>query len=42
MIGDPSKAKHKLGWAPTTKMQDLCAEMVLSDIALVEKGDMQS
>ncbi|KAL1507647.1 hypothetical protein AB1Y20_007264 [Prymnesium parvum] len=42
LIGDPSKAKHKLGWEPTTKMQDLCSEMVLADIALVEKGDMTS
>ena len=42
LIGDPAKAKHKLGWEPTTKMEDLCAEMVRSDIALVEKGDMTS
>jgi len=42
LIGDPSKAKAKLGWVPTTKMEDLCAEMVRSDIKLVEKGDMTS
>jgi len=42
LIGDPSKAKAKLGWVPTTKMEDLCKEMVLADIALVEKGDMTS
>jgi len=42
LIGDPAKAKAKLGWVPTTKMEDLCAEMVRSDIALVEKGDLTS
>ena len=42
LIGDPAKAKAKLGWEPSTKMEDLCAEMVRSDIALVEKGDMTS
>jgi len=42
LIGDPSKAKEQLGWVPTTKMEDLCKEMVLADIALVEKGDFTS
>jgi len=42
LIGDPTKAKAKLGWVPTTKMEDLCEEMVRADIALVEKGDMTS
>ena len=42
LIGDPSKAKAKFGWVPTTKMEDLCKEMVLADIALVEKCDMTS
>jgi len=42
LIGDPSKAKAKLGWVPVTKMEDLCKEMVQSDIALVEKGDYTS
>ena len=42
LIGDPAKAKQKLGWVPKTKMEDLCREMVLSDIKLVEKGDLTS
>jgi len=42
LIGDPTKAKTKLGWVPKIKMEALCREMVLSDIALVEKGDMTS
>ena len=42
LIGDPTKAKEKLGWVPQVKMAALCREMVLADIALVEKGDMTS
>merc|ERR1719440_2269622 len=42
LIGDPTKAKEKLGWVPTTSMQELCKEMVAADIKLVEKGDLTS
>ena len=42
LIGDPTKAKEKLGWVPKTTMQELCKEMVKSDIRLVEKGDLTS
>jgi len=42
LIGDPSKAKEKLGWTPKTTMQLLCKEMVEADIKLVEKGDFTS
>merc|ERR1711934_651887 len=42
LIGDPSKAKEKLGWVPKTTMQQLCKEMVQADIKLVEKGDYTS
>ena len=42
LIGDPTKAKQKLGWVPKIKMEALCKEMVECDIALVEKGDMTS
>jgi len=42
LIGDPTKAKQKLGWVPKIKMDQLCKEMVLADIKLVEKGDMTS
>ena len=42
LLGDPSKAKEKLGWTPKTTMEELCKEMVEADIALVEKGDMIS
>jgi GDPmannose 4,6-dehydratase len=31
LLGDPSKAKAKLGWEPTTTLPELVAEMVASD-----------
>jgi len=31
LIGDPSKAKRVLGWAPTTQFEGLVEEMVMSD-----------
>eukprot|EP00962_Isochrysis_galbana_P026340 scaffold8157_cov141-Isochrysis_galbana.AAC.2 len=42
LVGDPSKAKEKLGWVPTIAMKELCEEMVRADIKLVEKGDLTS
>ncbi|MEX1317170.1 MAG: GDP-mannose 4,6-dehydratase [Synechococcaceae cyanobacterium] len=31
LLGDPSKAHEKLGWRPTTTLEDLVAEMVAAD-----------
>ena len=31
LLGDPSKAKEKLGWTPTTTLEELVAEMVEID-----------
>lgn len=31
LLGDPSKAKEKLGWVPEITVQEMCAEMVASD-----------
>jgi GDPmannose 4,6-dehydratase len=39
LLGDPTKAKNKLGWEATTKVEDLCKEMVLSDIEMIKSGD---
>jgi GDPmannose 4,6-dehydratase len=33
LLGDPSKAKQKLGWVPEITVQEMCAEMVASDLA---------
>ena len=32
LVGDASKAKNELGWVPQTTVQQLCAEMVKSDV----------
>jgi GDPmannose 4,6-dehydratase len=32
LLGDASKAESRLGWRPTTRFEDLVAEMVLSDM----------
>ncbi len=32
LLGDPSKAKAKLGWEPEITVQDMCAEMVAHDL----------
>tara|TARA_B100000674_G_scaffold464151_1_gene445854 strand:+ start:8207 stop:9361 length:1155 start_codon:yes stop_codon:yes gene_type:complete len=31
LLGDPSKARRKLGWTPTTTLEELVSEMVASD-----------
>ncbi len=33
LLGDPSKAKEKLGWVPEISVEEMCAEMVASDLA---------
>jgi GDPmannose 4,6-dehydratase len=33
LLGDPSKAKHKLGWVPEITAQEMCQEMVTNDLA---------
>ncbi|WP_412565782.1 GDP-mannose 4,6-dehydratase [Thalassobius sp. MITS945101] len=32
LLGDPTKAKEKLGWVPEITVQDMCAEMVREDL----------
>jgi GDPmannose 4,6-dehydratase len=36
LLGDHSKAKEKLGWTPTTSLEDLVKEMVTADLAGIE------
>jgi GDPmannose 4,6-dehydratase len=33
LLGDPSKAKAKLGWTPEISAREMCAEMVAADLA---------
>jgi GDPmannose 4,6-dehydratase len=32
LLGDPSKAKQKLGWVPEITVEEMCAEMVAADL----------
>jgi len=32
LLGDPSKAKAKLGWIPEISVQEMCKEMMASDL----------
>ncbi len=32
LLGDPSKAKNKLGWVPEISVEQMCAEMVAHDL----------
>ncbi len=48
LLGDPSKAKEKLGWEPTTSVEELAIMMVEADLkiaerekTLIEAGHMQ-
>jgi GDPmannose 4,6-dehydratase len=37
LLGDPSKAKSKLGWTPEITVQQMCAEMVAADLVEAQK-----
>ena len=38
LIGNPEKAKQKLGWEPRTTLEELCAMMVQADLQRSERG----
>ncbi len=37
LLGDPSKAKAKLGWVPEITVQEMCAEMVAEDLKIAQR-----
>tara|TARA_B110000090_G_scaffold209736_2_gene267580 strand:- start:2030 stop:3199 length:1170 start_codon:yes stop_codon:yes gene_type:complete len=37
LLGDPTKAKEKLGWVPEISVQEMCKEMVLEDYKQVQR-----
>jgi len=37
LLGDPSKAKQKLGWEPEITAQQMCAEMVAEDLRTAQR-----
>ena len=40
LLGDPTKAREKLGWVPKTSFQDLVAEMVREDLKTAERDEL--
>ena len=38
LLGDPSKAKQKLGWVPKITAQEMCKELVTHDVAQAKQG----
>jgi GDPmannose 4,6-dehydratase len=40
LLGDPSKAKRKLGWSPTTTVAQLVAEMIRADYVEAQRDNM--
>jgi GDPmannose 4,6-dehydratase len=37
LLGDPARAKEKLGWVPEITAQEMCAEMVAEDLATAKR-----
>jgi len=40
LLGDPTKAREKLGWTPTTPFEELVAEMVREDLKSAERDEL--
>jgi GDPmannose 4,6-dehydratase len=40
LLGDPTKAREKLGWTPKIKFEDLVAEMVREDLKSAERDEL--
>ena len=40
LLGDPSKARRKLGWEPRISFEELVTEMVMADLKEAEKDSM--
>ena len=40
LLGDPSKAKQKLGWEPRTTFQELVAEMMREDLKEAQRDEL--
>ena len=38
LLGDPTKARERLGWAPKTSARDMCREMVEADLEIAKRS----
>ena len=37
LLGDPTRAKERLGWVPEITAQEMCAEMVVEDLGVAQR-----
>ena len=37
LLGDPTKAKEKLGWVPEITAKDMCVEMIVEDLKIAKR-----
>ena len=40
LLGDPTKAKEKLGWVPKITVQEMCAEMICEDLKTAQRHSL--
>jgi GDPmannose 4,6-dehydratase len=40
LLGDPSRAREKLGWQAATSMESMVAEMVREDLKIAERDEL--
>lgn len=40
LLGDPTKAKEKLGWVPQITVEEMCSEMVNNDLNIAKKHSL--
>jgi len=40
LLGDPTKAKEKLGWVPKITLEEMVAEMVREDLSIAQRDDL--
>jgi GDPmannose 4,6-dehydratase len=40
LLGDPTKAKEKLGWVPQITLEEMVAEMVREDLAIAQRDEL--
>jgi GDPmannose 4,6-dehydratase len=40
LLGDPTRAREKLGWTPKTSFSELVAEMVREDLKAAERDEL--
>jgi GDPmannose 4,6-dehydratase len=40
LLGDPTKAKEKLGWVPEITVEEMCAEMVAHDLDIARRHSL--